>query len=82
MLTLTGDLNVLTKLAGLAIDLDAIVEKLLKGGAVEDTIGRGARVVDGELVLGSSRLSGGGLYLHGTGKEREKGKPSVSLLRR
>lgn len=82
MRTLAGDLDVLTKLAGLAIDLDAVVEELLKGGAIEDTVARGARVVDGELVLGGSRLSGGGLDLHSTGERREKGKPSVSLLRR
>ena len=62
--TIAGDLDVVTELAGLALDLDAVVEELLEGRAVKDTVARGAGVVDDELVLSSSSLSGGGLGLH------------------
>ena len=58
------DLDAVTELAGLALDLDAVVEELLEGRAVKDTVARGAGVVDDELVLSSSSLSGGGLGLH------------------
>ena len=40
------------------------MEELLEGRAVKDTVARGAGVVDDELVLSSSSLSGGGLGLH------------------
>lgn len=61
--TIPVDLHVLAELTGLAIDLDAVVQELLEARTVEDTIARRARVVDDELVLSSSRLSGGGLGL-------------------
>ena len=55
----------------LALNLDAVVEKLFKVGAVEDTVSGGARVVDGEFVFRGRSLCGGGLKHEG-----------VSLLRR
>ena len=69
--TIAGDLDVVTELAGLALDLDAVVEELLERRAVEDTVTRGARVVDDELVLSSSSLSSGGLGLMHTERREE-----------
>ena len=60
--TLAGDLHVLTELAGLTLDLDAVVKVLLEGSTVEDTVARGARVVNDELVLSSSLRGGLGLH--------------------
>ena len=82
VLTLAGDLHVLAELAGLALDLDAVVQELFEGRAIKDTVRGRAGVVNDELVLGSSRLSGGGLGLHFKENREKKGKPSVSLLRR
>ena len=59
VLTLAGDLHVLAELAGLALDLDAVVEELFEGRAVKDTVRRRAGVVDDELVLSSTRLGSG-----------------------
>jgi len=65
-------------MTSLAVDLNTVVEVLLKGSTVKDAVARGARVVNDKLVLGSSSLSGGGLGLH-----EERGREtSVSLLRR
>lgn len=44
-----GDLDVLAKVADTALDLDAVVEELLKGGDVEDLVARGLRSVDDVL---------------------------------
>ena len=73
------NLDAVTELTSLAIDLDAVVQELLEARAVEDTVARRARVVNDELVLSSSRLSGGGLGLRETEK---RGKSRISLLRR
>lgn len=64
-------LDIVAKLAGLSLELDAIVEKLFKVGAVKDTVSGGTRVVDDEFVFGRRSLCGGGLNYQG-----------VSLLRR
>ena len=70
------DLDVVTELASLALDLNAIVQELLKSRAVEDTVASGTGVVDDELVLSSSGLSGGGLGLEDT--ERAEGNPELA----
>ncbi|KAB8338762.1 hypothetical protein FH972_021707 [Carpinus fangiana] len=44
------DLDGIAQVAGAAVDLDAVVEKLLKGRDVEDLVVGGLRGVDGELV--------------------------------
>ena len=67
--TIPVDLDVITELAGLTIDLNAVVEELLERRAVEDTVVRGTGVVNDELVLGSSLSSGSGL---GLAHRREK----------
>ena len=77
--TLPVDLDALAKLAGLAVDLDTVVQELLEARADKDTVARRARVVNDELVLSSSRLSGGGLGLRETEK---RGESRISLLRR
>ena len=56
------DLDVVPKLTCLSLDLNTIMEVLLEGSTVKDTVTRGARVVDNKLVLCSS-LSGGRLGL-------------------
>lgn len=56
LLTLTGDLNVVTEVTSLAIDLDAVVEVLLESGGVKDTVVGGAREVNEELVGGLALL--------------------------
>ena len=60
--TIPVDLDVVTELTSLAIDLDAVVEELLERRTVEDTIACGTRVVDDELVLSSSLRGGLGLH--------------------
>lgn len=52
--------NAVAELTSLSLDLDAVVEVFLESSAVENTVTSRTRVVDDELVLGSS-LSGGGL---------------------
>lgn len=56
LLTFTGDLNVVTEVTSLAIDLDTVVEVLLESGGIEDTVVGGAREVDEELVGGLALL--------------------------
>ena len=53
------DLDVVTELTSLALDLDTVVQELLKGRAVEDTVASVTGVVDDELVLSSTRLGSG-----------------------
>ena len=65
------DLDVVTELTSLALDLDTVVQELLKGRAVEDTVASGTGVVDDELVLSSSSLSSGGLGLMHTERREE-----------
>ena len=69
--TIPVDLDAVTELPSLTIDLNAVVEELLERRAVENTVTRGARVVDDELVLSSSSLSGGGLGLMHTERREE-----------
>lgn len=59
VLTLTSDGDVVTEVAGLAVNLDAVVEVLLESGGVKDTVVGGAREVDEELVGGLALLGGG-----------------------
>ena len=56
--TIAVDLDVLTELARLAIDLDTVVEELLERRTVKDTVTRGTGVVNDELMFGSSGLGG------------------------
>ena len=63
--TIAVNFDVVTKLTGLSVDLDAVVEVLLERGTVEKTVACGARKVDDVLRL-DGRLVGGGLGgLHG-----------------
>lgn len=63
LLTIAGDLDVVAKLAGLAIYFDTIMKELLKGRAVEQAVIGRAGEVDGKLVLCTGRLGGSGLGL-------------------
>lgn len=56
VLTLTGDLDVVTEVTGLAVNLDAVVEVLLESGGVKDTVVGGAGEVNEELVRGLALL--------------------------
>ena len=70
VITLAGDLHVLTELASLSLDLDTVMKVLLKGRTVKDTIASRTGVVNDELVLRSS-LGGGGLGLERKRKETQ-----------
>lgn len=64
LVTLLRQLDRVTKLARLAVDLDAVVKELLERGRVENVVVGRDRVVDVELVQGLARsLGGGGLRL-------------------
>ena len=56
------NLDVVTELTGLAVDLDAVMEVLLEGGTVEERVRGRLAVVERELALGVN-LGGGGLGL-------------------
>ena len=43
------DLDVVTKVADAAVDLDLVLEELLEGGGVEDLVASGLLSVDNEL---------------------------------
>ena len=60
--TIPVDLDVVTELTSLAIDLDAVVEVLLEGSAVEERVRSRLAVVELELALGVN-LGWGGLRL-------------------
>ena len=66
------NLDAVTELTSLALDLNAVVQELFEGRAVKDTVVRGAVVVNDELVLGSSSLSGGGLGLQDEQEQKRK----------
>ena len=72
-LTLSAQGDRVAELAGLAVDLDSVVEELLERSRVEDVVVGGDRVVDVELVeglAGGSLVSGGSdSGLHGEGVE-------------
>lgn len=64
LVALLRQLNRVTKLAGLAVNLDAVVKELLERSGVENVVVGRDRVVDVELVQGLARsLGGGGLRL-------------------
>jgi hypothetical protein len=56
-LTIPLQLDVVTQLTGLSLDLDAVVQELLVTSGIEDLVTSGDRVVHDELVGG---LGGGG----------------------
>lgn len=80
--TVPGNFDVVTKLASLTIDLDTVVEELLKGSTVEEAIAGGFRVVDDELMLSSRDFGSSGLDLHSRKNHKEKRNTQISLLRR
>jgi hypothetical protein len=51
-LTSLLDLDVVTKVANAAVDLDLVLEELLEGGGVEDLVASGLLSVDNELEEG------------------------------
>ena len=59
--TVADNLDTVTELTRLALDLDAIVQELLEGGTIENTITSRCGVVNDKLVL--CRGLGGGLVL-------------------
>ena len=78
MHTLTLNFDVLAELTSLTLDLDTVMEVLLKGRAVEDTITGRTGVIDDELVLSSSFTSSG-LGLEKTLQKKRKGeKPRLA----
>jgi hypothetical protein len=61
--TVTDDLDVVSKLPSLAVNLDAIVEEFFKVRTVENTVGGWFSVVDDEFVLNSGGFGSGGFGL-------------------
>jgi hypothetical protein len=62
-LALLGDLDGLAEVADAALNLDLLVQELLKGRDIEDLVARGLRGVDDELLGGLGALLGAGLLL-------------------
>jgi hypothetical protein len=58
-----GDHDVLTEVTNTALDLDAVVEELLKGRDIEDLVASGLRSVDNELLGNLLGLATTSLYL-------------------
>jgi hypothetical protein len=50
LLTIPLQLDVVTELTGLSLDLDTVVQELLVTSGIEDLVTGGDRVVDDELV--------------------------------
>jgi len=59
--TFTVDLDVVTKVSGLVIDLNSVVQELFESSTVENTISSRTGVIDNKLVLSSGDF--GGLWL-------------------
>ena len=53
-LTGLGDLNDIAKVSNATVDLNFVLEELLKGGDVENLVGCGLRSVDDVLLLDQS----------------------------
>jgi hypothetical protein len=49
--TVTVDLDVFTKVSGLVVDLDPVVQELFESSTVENTISGRTGIIDNELVL-------------------------------
>ncbi len=62
-LALLGDLDGLAEVADAALNLDLLVQELLKGRDIEDLVARGLRGVDDELLGDLGALLGAGLLL-------------------
>lgn len=80
LVALLGELDRVTKLARLAVNLDAVVEELLEGGGIEDVVVGGDRVVNVELVEGLARVLGRGSGL-GLNQVRKKNMLAFLLHR-
>jgi len=61
--TRRGDLDLIAQVAGTALNLDALVQELLKGGDVEDLVAGGLLGVDDELLGRLGALALGFLQL-------------------
>lgn len=72
--TIPGNFDIVTKLAGFALDLDTIMQEFLKVRAIENTIRSGFWVINDKLVLWRSWFSGGGL-----GLERNRCEPTEKI---
>ena len=55
------DLDVVTEVSGLVVDLNPVVQELFESSTIEDTISGRARVIDNKLVLSGGNF--GGLWL-------------------
>jgi len=59
-----NNLDVLAKLAGFPLNLDAVVEKFFEISTVEDSISSRFRVVNDKFVLGGRTFCGGSFGLN------------------
>jgi len=59
--TFTMDLDIVTKVSGLVVDLNPVVQELFESSTIENTISGRTGVVDNKLVLSGGDF--GGLWL-------------------
>lgn len=52
------DLDVVTKVSGLVVDLNPVVQELFESSTVENTISGRTGVIDNELVLSGGNFGG------------------------
>ena len=57
-LSLLADLYYITQISNAVVDLDLVVQELLKSGDIEDLVGSGLRSIDDELNGGTYNQSG------------------------
>lgn len=81
--TIARYLDIVAELAGLTVELCAVMEKLFKVGAVEDPVSDRTRVVDDEFVFRRRGLWGGRLNHQGVSllrRELSKALPGLTIL--
>jgi len=61
--TFTVDLDIVTQVSGLVIDLNPVMQELFESSTIENTISSRTGVIDNKLVFGGGDF--GGLWLKG-----------------
>lgn len=61
--SITGNLHGLTQLPGLSVHLELVMQKILKGGRIKDSIRDGATAVNDKLAALSRGIGRGGLRI-------------------
>jgi len=74
--TITSNFDVIAELASLALNLDAVVQKLFEIRTIKNTVVSWLRVIDYKFMLGSSCFSSRGLRLEKREEEIRRHKPT------